>query len=173
MSKQGDDTRRRIVTMIRNFIDKHGYSPTVREIAAGAKLKSTKNVVDHLRRLEEDGVLTRGDRHARSVRLSDAQSLVQAALNVKQAACGTVTPPAEAVDRDVDRLADAVRDWREDQPPSMAKGFNKLVFEMICEALRLHDLGPYGSGLTPNPVRKFMVPEVARGDPTMRVRVPH
>jgi repressor LexA len=47
----------RVCTFIRNWKTRHGYPPTVREIAAGLKFKSPNNVRQHLRLIEKKGFL--------------------------------------------------------------------------------------------------------------------
>ena len=61
-----------IEQFIGEFIAKHGYSPTVREIQAGCGMSSTSVVHHHLRRLEREGVLTFEYMKARTIRLKEA-----------------------------------------------------------------------------------------------------
>jgi repressor LexA len=63
--------QRQILTMIRAWIDRHGYPPTMREIAAAVGLASPSSVAHQLKVLEEHGLLRRDARGSRAVALSD------------------------------------------------------------------------------------------------------
>ncbi|WIM98574.1 transcriptional repressor LexA [Actinoplanes oblitus] len=54
------DRQRRILTVIREHAQRHGYSPSTREIADAVGLASTSAVARHLRVLEDLGLLRRG-----------------------------------------------------------------------------------------------------------------
>lgn len=49
--------KQRILEYITNYIQTHGYPPSVREIGAGVGLKSTSSVHAHLARMIEIGML--------------------------------------------------------------------------------------------------------------------
>lgn len=53
----GHKTRQTIFKFIVDYIQEHGYSPTVREIAEGAGLKSTSTVHSHLERMLDEGMI--------------------------------------------------------------------------------------------------------------------
>lgn len=60
--KQGERTRDKIVRFIDEYVNKHGYSPTIREIGAAVGLKSTASVSNHIERLKDEGKIeTEGD----------------------------------------------------------------------------------------------------------------
>src|SRR3954452_22451491 len=59
--------QRQILTMIREWVDRHGYPPTMREIAAAVGLSSPSSVAHQLRVLEEHGHLRRDARGSRAV----------------------------------------------------------------------------------------------------------
>src|SRR3954468_18018968 len=63
--------QRQILTMIREWVDRHGYPPTMREIAAAVGLASPSSVAHQLKVLEEHGLLRRDARGSRAVALSD------------------------------------------------------------------------------------------------------
>ena len=63
------DRQRMVLEFIRDHIASKGYPPTVREIGAHMGIRSTNGVADHLRALERKGYLTKGDMHARSLRI--------------------------------------------------------------------------------------------------------
>jgi repressor LexA len=54
------ERQRRILTVIRDWALRHGYSPSTREIADAVGLASTSTVARHLRVLEDFGFLRRG-----------------------------------------------------------------------------------------------------------------
>lgn len=55
--KRGEITRCEILTFIIEYIQKHGYSPSVREIGKGVGVKSTSNVHAHLHKMFDAGIL--------------------------------------------------------------------------------------------------------------------
>jgi repressor LexA len=59
--------QRQILTMIRDWVDRHGYPPTMREIAAAVGLASPSSVAHQLKVLEEHGHLRRDARGSRAV----------------------------------------------------------------------------------------------------------
>jgi repressor LexA len=59
--------QRQILAMIREWVDRHGYPPTMREIAAGVGLASPSSVAHQLTVLEERGHLRRDARGSRAV----------------------------------------------------------------------------------------------------------
>ncbi len=54
---QGKQTRDKIMDAIVQYIDEHGYPPSVREIGAMVGLKSTSSVHFHMERLFKEGRL--------------------------------------------------------------------------------------------------------------------
>lgn len=54
----GEQTRDRILKFIRAYVDEHGYSPTLREIAPAAYLTTPATVQMHLKVLQRQGKLT-------------------------------------------------------------------------------------------------------------------
>jgi repressor LexA len=61
--------RQQIVEFIRNFVEEHGYPPTVRDIQNGCDISSTSVVDFHLRTLEREGHLRRDFRVSRGMEL--------------------------------------------------------------------------------------------------------
>ena len=59
--------QRQILAMIREWVDEHGYPPTMREIAAAVGLASPSSVAHQLDVLKEKGYLKRGSRGSRAV----------------------------------------------------------------------------------------------------------
>jgi repressor LexA len=58
-----------IVTCIRDYLQNHGYPPTVREIGRRVKIKSPRGVAKHLETLERKGYIERGSGLSRGIRL--------------------------------------------------------------------------------------------------------
>jgi repressor LexA len=63
------DTRSRILTFIRRFLDRRGYAPTVRDIARGCNISTPSVVQYHLNMLEEQGFIRRDPEVFRSIQL--------------------------------------------------------------------------------------------------------
>lgn len=55
--EHGRQMRQRILEMIINYIESHGYPPTIREIGDGVGLSSTSSVVSHIKKMLDDGML--------------------------------------------------------------------------------------------------------------------
>lgn len=51
------EARKRILEFIVGYIQKHGYSPSVREIGEGVGLKSASSVQTHLEKMFDSGEL--------------------------------------------------------------------------------------------------------------------
>ena len=51
------DMNEKILQFIIDYIQEHGYSPTIREIGAGVGLKSTSSVVYHLKCMLKCGMI--------------------------------------------------------------------------------------------------------------------
>jgi repressor LexA len=63
------DTRSRILNFIRRFLDRRGYTPTVRDIARGCNISTPSVVQYHLNMLEEQGFIRRDPEVFRSIQL--------------------------------------------------------------------------------------------------------
>src|SRR5690242_7846435 len=59
--------QRQIYAMIRDWIEQHGYPPTIREIGAAVGLDSPSSVAHQLGVLEERGLIRRGARGSRAI----------------------------------------------------------------------------------------------------------
>ncbi|GID26648.1 transcriptional repressor LexA [Paractinoplanes brasiliensis] len=59
--------QRQILSMIREWIDQHGYPPTIREIGAAVGLESPSSVTHQLKVLEDRGFIRRGARGSRAI----------------------------------------------------------------------------------------------------------
>lgn len=61
--------QKEILDFLKTFIEKHGYAPSLTEIAADFGLSSPATVHEHLKALEEKGFIQRGWNRKRSVTL--------------------------------------------------------------------------------------------------------
>ena len=59
--------QRQIFSMIREWIEQHGYPPTIREIGAAVGLDSPSSVAHQLKTLEDRGYIRRGARGSRAI----------------------------------------------------------------------------------------------------------
>lgn len=57
MIQRGIHARKAILKYIIDYIQKHGYPPTVREIGDGVGLKSTSTVQNHLTIMLDEGMI--------------------------------------------------------------------------------------------------------------------
>ena len=65
--------QQQIYDFILAFTNEHGYPPSVREIGAAVGLKSPSTVHFHLKRLQEQGLIEKGDFKGRAIVLVDTQ----------------------------------------------------------------------------------------------------
>ena len=63
----------RIYEYLQTVIPQQGYAPSVREICEAVGLKSPSTVHFHLKRLQERGLIEKGDFKGRAIVLVDAQ----------------------------------------------------------------------------------------------------
>ena len=54
---KGEQKRQEILEMIIQYIEEHGYPPTVREIGDAVGLSSTSSVMSHIRKMIKSGML--------------------------------------------------------------------------------------------------------------------
>jgi len=81
MRKPGlSKTRERIFKFIGAFLDKQGYTPTVRDIVKGCSLSSTAVVQHHLNVLEREGRIRRDPEVFRSIQLTERKNVVNVPL---------------------------------------------------------------------------------------------
>jgi repressor LexA len=77
-----DDVRlttrqQQIMTMIRDWVDRHGYPPTMREIGAAVGLASPSSVAHQLKSLEELGMIRRNARGSRAVDIRTTTDMLE------------------------------------------------------------------------------------------------
>lgn len=87
--------QKEILNYLRDFLQRHGYSPTLEEIARHFGLASLNGVFKHLKALEERGFIRRLSNQARSIQLVNAEVASRSTLPL----LGYVTAgqPVEAV----------------------------------------------------------------------------
>ena len=73
MARRTDMTEQ-IYRFIKGYMASCGYAPSVRDICAGVGLKSPSTVHFHLNRLQEMGLIERGERKGRAVTLVEEES---------------------------------------------------------------------------------------------------
>ena len=92
MRKPGtNQTRQKIIEYIRDFYDKKGYSPTIRDIMKGCDLSSTAVVEHHLKVLESEHQIERDSKVFRSIQLPDRKNTIRVPL-LGTIAAGTPIP---------------------------------------------------------------------------------
>jgi repressor LexA len=101
MTRHDVERRQRIVDFIGRTVEERGYPPSVREIADAVGLASTSAVHHHLIALERDGLLERGGKHSRALRLTTRPKPVPAESAQGQPSEGAkVTPFRMPVERE-------------------------------------------------------------------------
>ena len=89
--------QRQILDFIGDFMGKHGYSPSLEEIAAHFGLSSVATVHKHLTALEERGAIHRGHNQSRSISLVE-QSVQSSALSIPLLGRVAAGAPIEAIE---------------------------------------------------------------------------
>lgn len=98
MTRHDQERRQRILDCIARTVEERGYPPSVREIAETVGLASTSAVHHHLIALERDGLLERGGKHSRALRLINREPAALSSAPSRPA--GKVTPFRMPVERD-------------------------------------------------------------------------
>ena len=89
--------QRQIFTMIREWIDQHGYPPTIREIGAAVGLDSPSSVAHQLKALEDRGLIRRGARGSRAIDVRAPGEQSPAETNVAVPVLGAIAAGAPIV----------------------------------------------------------------------------
>lgn len=71
MKMSREEGQEKILTFIRDEIQRKGYPPSVREICKAVGFKSTSSVHSHLRELEKQGILRRDATKPRAIEVCD------------------------------------------------------------------------------------------------------
>ena len=80
--------QRQVFEFITRSIDDRGYPPTLREIGAHMRIRSTNGVNDHLKALERKGWITREDLKSRALRPVETASVLVEVPLVGRVAAG-------------------------------------------------------------------------------------
>ena len=80
--------QRQVFDFITRSIDERGYPPTLREIGAHMRIRSTNGVNDHLKALERKGWITREDLKSRALRPVETTSMLAEVPLVGRVAAG-------------------------------------------------------------------------------------
>ena len=67
MKKERIDQTAKVLEFIENFMEKNSYPPSVRDMCSGLNISSTATIVYHLRKLENQGKLTRAKQRNRAI----------------------------------------------------------------------------------------------------------
>ena len=78
-----------ILQILRKFIDEHGYSPTVRELASSLHIRSPSAIFKQLKSLERKGAIRQSEKKARSTELVRPQT--QGSSEKKIAVIGSIS----------------------------------------------------------------------------------
>lgn len=91
--------QRQVLDSIENFVRKHGYTPSYREIAEELGLSSPATVHQHIKTLCEKGVINTGEHGvARSIEVVETAPLSPLAVMLPLAGLITAGEPIEAVE---------------------------------------------------------------------------
>ena len=81
------EKQKEILEIIKTFIKKNGYSPTIREICKLANIKSTAAVHAHIKKLKAEGHITTGVDMPRSIVLTKKEKSVKFVVNAIALMC--------------------------------------------------------------------------------------
>lgn len=91
--------QRQVLDCIEQFVTKHGYTPSYREIAERMGLSSPATVHQHIKTLCEKGIINTGEHGtARSIELVEAEPISPLAIMLPLAGLITAGEPIEAVE---------------------------------------------------------------------------
>lgn len=76
-----NEKQKEILEIIKTFINKNGYSPTVRAICTLSGLSSTSSVHQHIKRLKANGHITSGVDMPRSIALTEKEKNIKFVVN--------------------------------------------------------------------------------------------
>jgi len=102
MTRHDAERKQKIIDCIARTVAERGYPPSVREIADAVGLASTSAVHHHLMALEREGLLERGLRSSRALRLTErGEAELEQGPRRVSSAMDRVTPFRMPVERDV------------------------------------------------------------------------
>lgn len=85
MAEHLSERQTKIIEFLGEYMEEHGYPPSIREIGAAAGISSTSVVSYNLKRLEEKGFISRDEEISRGITLTDTartQVVPQAVIRV-------------------------------------------------------------------------------------------
>lgn len=100
MTRHDAERKQKILECIARTVAERGFPPSVREIADAVGLASTSAVHHHLMALEREGLLERGSRSSRALRLT-SRGEAELESGSRPSAMARVTPFRMPVERDV------------------------------------------------------------------------
>ena len=65
----------KLLNTINDFIEKHGYAPTIRELCSILNVSSPATINDKLKRLRKNGIITYEDGKSRTIKILDRKWL--------------------------------------------------------------------------------------------------
>jgi repressor LexA len=123
-------TKQRILEYLRDYIGKHGYAPTLSEIAKHLGVSALSTVHEHLAFLEEHGFIERGEGEERGITLtSRVRTFVQQiARSVALPVVGVIAAgsPIEAIES---------RDVQMAVPEELVRGKNAYVLKVRGDSM--------------------------------------
>ena len=81
------EREKEILEIIKTFIEKNGYSPTIREICSIANIKSTASAHAHIQKLKAKGYITSGVDMPRSIALTKKEKNIKFVVNAIALMC--------------------------------------------------------------------------------------
>lgn len=133
MSEQLTGRQQRIMTMLRGWIDQHGYPPTLREIGSAVGLRSLSSIVWQLNALVEKGLISRDADTPRGIRLLAKPPPDPPNATVLPAEHRRPTPHLDAVKRERDEALGRIEDL-ERQLDEAEENYRDLTLDL--EAVR-------------------------------------
>ena len=67
MTKKFDEKQQKLIEFIKKYSNKHGYSPSYREMAKAIGLKSTSTMNYYIKRCEEQGLIRKDNHRSRTI----------------------------------------------------------------------------------------------------------
>lgn len=83
MRERKNNRRKLVYRFLSEYIEQHGYAPTIREIGDGVGISSTSNVHYYLQQLQEEGLITVDNNKPRTIQICSIthnDSVFQAAV---------------------------------------------------------------------------------------------
>ncbi len=90
--------QKQMVDFLENYINEHGYAPTLAEMGDYFGLSSLATVHKHLRNLENKGVISREHNHSRALEIHERQKRLSGAQEVPLLGQVAAGQPIEAIE---------------------------------------------------------------------------